>query len=1018
MNEDRWRQIKSLARVALACAPEERAAFFDKVCANDAGLRDGLESLIAYYTQAALQSPPTVLNAGVTQQLTDHRPEHWSHIEQLFQEAMELLPDQRAAFLARACAGNEALLREVESLIAYETRAPNFIAGAVGKVAADLGSRPRATEARPHIGPYKLIREIGHGGMGTVFLAVRNDDQYRKRVAIKLVRRGMDSEEILRRFRNERQILATLEHPNIARLLDGGTTEDGLPYFVMEHIEGQPIDRYCDSHRLTTSERLKLFRTVSAAVHYAHQNLIVHRDLKPGNILVTEAGTPKLLDFGIAKLLSPELFSEPDMQTATWERPMTPAYASPEQVRGETITTASDVYSLGVVLYELLTGHRPYRIKSASPAEVARVVCESEPERPSTAINRVEPVDERAGETTTITPKSVSRTRDGEPEKLRRRLRGDLDNIVLMAMRKEHHRRYASVEQFSEDIRRHLEGLPVIARKDTFGYRAEKFIQRNKAAVAAAAVIAVLLLGAVIITLVQSARVTRERDRAARERDKAERISAFLVDLFKVSDPSEAKGNTVKAREILDKGAAETGRQLEGQPGVQATLLDTMGQVYQSLGLYETAVPMLEKSLKLRRELYGGEHLEVAESLHHLAAVLYDKSDYAAAHQLYRDALRLRRKLLGQEHPAVAETLNGLGLLLSYQAEYAESEAVLREALEMRRKFFGEEHRDVAESLHNVGWALYQKGEVEQSERMVRQSLAMHRKLLGNDHPLVAADLNMIAFAKEKTGELAEMESLYREALAIRRRVYGNEHPQVAESLNNVAYVLNQAGKTTEAEPLYREALAIRRRTLGDNTQEVAQSLNNLARVLMQKDTLQEAEPLLREALAISRRVEGEEHPNTARSLHNVASLLHEKGDYLGAEPLFRQALALRRKKLPPGHSDLAATLVGLGRLLTDRGQPQEAEPMLREALEIRRKDFPDGHWRIAETESALGGCLAAQRRFIEAEPLLAQSYATLKAKRGDRDKTTQQALKRLANCYQGLGKPDKADQHRALIVR
>jgi len=420
-------------------------------------------------------------------------PERWQRVKELFQTALEGEASQRAAFLDDSCAGDPALRRQVEALIASHEQEPSFLEAPAFEVGAPTLEEDEAElMIGQRIGPYELVREIGHGGMGAVYLAVRADDEYQKQVAIKLVKRGMDTDAILRRFRNERQILANLDHPHIAKLLDGGTTSDGLPYFVMDYVEGLPIDGYYDTNELPTLERLKLFRTVCSAIHYAHQNHVVHRDLKPSNILVTAEGVPKLLDFGIAKLLNPELPSQTVDSTAAL-RFMTPEYASPEQVREETLTPASDVYSLGVLLYELLTGHRPYRLGSRTPPEVARIICEEEPEKPSTVISRVEEVPGPDG-TLRLTPESVSQTREGHPEKLRRRLSGDLDNIVLMALRKEPNRRYASVEQFSEDVRRHLEGLPVIARKDTLSYRATKFIKRNKASVIMTALFAMVLI--------------------------------------------------------------------------------------------------------------------------------------------------------------------------------------------------------------------------------------------------------------------------------------------------------------------------------------------------------------------------------------------------------------------------------------------------------------------------------------------------------------------------------------------
>ena len=492
-------------------------------------------------------------------------PERWQQVKCLLEAALERDPSERAALLDEACKADPALRREVESLIASHKQAGSFIESpALEAPTRILSDTEGQSTVSPLVGSYKVIREIGHGGMGTVYLAARADDQYKKLVAIKLVRRGMDTESILSRFRHERQILASLDHPNIARLLEGGTT-NGLPYFVMEHIEGQPIDEYCDSRKLTTIERLKLFRTVCSAVHYAHQNLVVHRDLKPRNILVTADGTPKLLDFGIAKLLKPEMYAQTIAPTETMIRPMTPDYASPEQVKGQPVTTASDIYSLGVLLYELLTGHRPYRITSYTPQELERVICDQEPERPSTAVNRTLAVKSADGATQkTISPETVSRNREGQPDKLQRRLRGDLDNIVLMALRKEPQRRYASAEQFSEDIRRHLEGLPVIARKDTFQYRASKFIRRNKIGVAVAVAFAVLMIGSIIAIALQSVR-------AARERDKAKQVSAFLTDIFKVSDPSEARGKTIKSGAANCRKA--TGRSLRQRAGSGAASL-------------------------------------------------------------------------------------------------------------------------------------------------------------------------------------------------------------------------------------------------------------------------------------------------------------------------------------------------------------------------------------------------------------------------------------------------------------
>ena len=503
------------------------------------------------------------------------------------------------------------------------------------------GAEQLATGAR--VGDYEVVRHLGSGGMGSVYLAVRADRRYRKEVAIKILKRGLDSEEILRRFRQERQILASLDHPNVARLLDAATSDAGQPCFVMEYVEGTRIDRYCDDRRLSIRERLELFRTVCDAVQAAHRGLVVHRDLKPGNILVTTEGAPKLLDFGVAKLLDPDSFPQTVVPTALPYHPMTPDYASPEQVRGEAITTASDVYSLGVLLYRLLTGHRPYRVDLRRPAEMERVICEVEPEKPSATTS-----SSRDGTATSETRPRA----EGSPEKLRRRLAGDLDTIVLKALAKEATHRYGSVFQLSEDLRRHLEGLPILARRPTFGYRAGKFLRRYRAGVAMACLSVALLLAGIATTTWQAQIARSERARAESEKAVAEEAVSFMETLFEIADPSQAKGETVTALEILEKGA-ERFAELEDQPQVQARLMDSIGRSYQGLGLYEEAARQLEEALETRRRVLGDDHLETAETLDNLAGLVFEA----------KGRLRARRPVfprsLGNPPPAAGRPSSG-----------------------------------------------------------------------------------------------------------------------------------------------------------------------------------------------------------------------------------------------------------------------------------------------------------------------------------------------------------------------
>ena len=517
-------------------------------------------------------------------------PERWAQVKEVLYAVIDLEPEDRSGYLDRVCANEPSLREEVESFILSHAQVDSdFLKTVNPDGAGSDGIEARRSLVGRLIGPYRIVEEIGAGGMGEVYRAIRADDQYQKQVAIKVVRRGFDTDSGLRRFRAERQILASLDHPNIARLLDSGSTEDGLPYVVMELVEGQAIDEYCDRHNLSLVERLQLFRLVCAAVHYAHQHLVVHRDLKPGNILVTAEGVPKLLDFGIAKLLAPEVFSQPLDRTATLMRVMTPEFASPEQVRGESITTASDVYSLGVVLYRLLTGCSPYRIKSDAPHEIAREICEEEPQKPSTAITSAQEQvtgDEVSG----WTPPSVP-AREQEARRQRRRLAGDLDNIVLTALRKEPQRRYSSVAQFSEDIRRHLEHLPVVARKDTLGYGTSKFIARHKAGVAAAALV-VMLLTAGVVALVREVRIAAMHQRRAEARFNDVRKLANSL-LFDIHDSIRDLPGSTPARKLIVESALQyldgLAKESTGDPSLQRELADA----YERVGLVQGGQPGL-----------------------------------------------------------------------------------------------------------------------------------------------------------------------------------------------------------------------------------------------------------------------------------------------------------------------------------------------------------------------------------------------------------------------------------------
>ncbi len=906
----------------------------------------------------------------------------WQRLQDLFEAAVDLPASRRAGYLEEACRGDDGLRRQAESLlVAADTG--DRVAAAVD-AAVNVFTGPQIAVGS-HLGPYRVLREIGRGGMGAVCLAVRDDDHYSKQVAVKLIRVGMETPEATARFRAERQILADLDHPNIARLLDGGATERGLPFVVMEYVDGLPLTEYCDREGLGLRQRIALFRKACAAVEYAHRHLVVHRDLKPGNILVGADGEPKLLDFGIAKLLSEDVPGA--FHTRTNARLMTLEYASPEQVKGLPVSTASDVYAMGVILFELLSGQRPYEATSDRPFELERAICEAPPRRPSTAA---------AG--------TIAKDHEGAVIP-RRALAGDLDNIVLKALSKEPSRRYASVEQLSEDLRRYLDGYPVMARPVAWSYRAAKFVRRNRVATGAVALVMILILGFAVSMAALAGRLARERDRA-------QRVSSFLADVFRVSDPSESRGNTLTAREVLDRGARRIDQDLGIEPVVRATLKLTIARVYQSIGLHSEALPLLRQALATRERLTDPHSMETAEAVQSLGWSVEMHGDNAAAEQLYRRALELRRAKLGPLHPDTLESMSSLAGLLRVRGRYSESERLYREILAARRKPGEPASTLAADTMHGLAQTLHDEGKYSEAEPLFREALAIRRARLGNDHPEIPDNLNNLALLLFSEGRYAEAEPLYRESLDLYRKILGPEHPDVAVSLSNLALLLTSEGRGGEAEPLYREALALRRKVLGPDHQLLANTMKNLADLLKDEGDPAEAESLYGQALEILRKRVGEQHQYVAGVLRGQALLHVATGRLALAEEEARQALALRRKlfgqqdhRVADGlavlarvlaargdpsaeqlfreslrmyqateaknYPGIAAPLLGLGNVLLRRRAPAEAEPLLREALAIRRKKRPAGHWSVVEVENSLAECLAQLGHRDESRALL-----------------------------------------------
>ncbi len=897
----------------------------------------------------------------------------WSRIGDLFEQALEQPEDRREAFLRQACEEDDAMYREVASLIA-EDRTANALLDGVALDLMDLDQE--FTMAGREIGSYRILRRIGTGGMGAVYLAERSDGAFEQRVALKLIKRGMDSEQILRRFQSERMLLARLQHPHIARLLDAGIADGGQPYFVMEYVEGEPIDVYCDRLRLNVDRRLDLFHDVCKAVLYAHANMVVHRDLKPENILVTADGQVKLLDFGIAKALE----DDAEAITQTGLVVMTPEYASPEQVRGEPVTTATDIYSLGVVLYELLSGLRPYELESRGLAAVAEIVCTKQPERPSTAVARLTNGGEsastagaprRGARRSTTDTGALARARDTQIGRLKRRLSGDLDVICLKALHKDPLRRYPTMGALADDIRRHLEGLPVVARPDTVGYRLRKFAHRHRVGVASAGTILLLITALVSF---YTFRLADERDRARLEAAKALQTASFLQSIFELSDPSVAKGESITARELLDEGAERVAAELVDQPHVQETMMAVMGNVYLSLGLYEQAEDLTQQALALRRMIASRDDTSAAALIDQIGVIRRLRGDYDGAERYATDALTIYGETIGSASLPAANSLNHLAEALRLQNRYAEAEAYYREALALRRERLGSEHVEVADNLSNLALLLHARGRLEDAEAMHREALAMRRRLLDERHPDISNSLNNLAFLQVDRAAFEEAFDLYTQALALRRRTLGVDEPRTVNTLKNLGLLMSRMGRYDEADSVLQEVSRLYRLRLGDEHPSVIAILRNRANVLHERGDYDQAEPLYREALALFRTVLGDDHRETANVRSDLGNLMRQRGRDAEAEALHREALSTRRDILGADHADVTTSLNSLGVLLLDQERHREAEPYFREAIEIRKRMLGPEHPRVGVPLTGLAASIRGQGRTVEAEAVYRES--------------------------------------------
>ena len=755
---------------------------------------------------------------------------------------------------------------------------------AIGGVAGELADSASAPWQGRMLGSYRIEERVAAGGMGVVYRARRSDQQFEREVAVKLLHNTLASEDARRRFFAERQILADLNHPNIAQLLDGGTTDEGIPYLVMEFIEGQPIDVYCRDAGRTLAEKLRLFGRVCDAVQYAHQHLIVHRDIKASNILVTPDGTPKLLDFGIAKLLEKVEGRAAIDQTVGDARLLTPRNASPEQVRGALITTASDIYSLGVLLYELLTQHQPYNIQAVTPLALERAICETEPLPPS---------------------------------HYDRQLAGDLDTIVLMAMRKAPERRYATARQFADDVERHLAHRPVIARPESWGYRSGKFLRRNAWATTAAA-LAVITIGSLVTFY--TLQLQREREQLARESATAEEVSAFLVGLFEEANPARARPD-VLARQVLEDGVERIKDLRARQPRVAARLMLTMGRAYSGLGFYERARELNSEALAIRRELLPAGDPAIAEALHHLGVVQTELRDHDASLATLNEALRLREAALGTEAAPVGETLYRIGVLQHRRGDYAAMGVALERATAIYEKSYAPDAPALAEVLGTLGVHYYLVSDHDASKATLQRALRIGEDAWGRDSIRIAATLQTLGRLHWQLGRFPDAIAYYERTLAIRETHLGSEHPDLGSTLYGLANSSQSIGAFSASYRYYQRVIALQQKVLGPDDYYLALSYSGMAFLLAELGEPAQSKQYFQRALDIAERKWGPRHPDLRAPLAGSARVMMRQGEFAEAEARLARALAIVEPQFPPEHVDVVRTLSSIATLNRLRGQ-------------------------------------------------------------------------------------------------
>ncbi len=949
----------------------------------------------------------------------------------LFNAAIKLTGDQRSAFLAAACGQDSALRKQVEDLL----RAHEETGGLLPRHnARDLEATQALTnQAQPGTiiaGRYKLLEAIGEGGMGTVWVAEQSQPVKRK-VALKLIKAGMDSKSVLARFEAERQALAVMDHPNIAKVLDGGITESGRPYFVMEYVKGVPITEYCDATRMSVPERLQLFAQVCQAVQHAHQKGIIHRDLKPSNILVApydDKPVPKVIDFGLAKAINQSL-TENTLHTAHDMVLGTPLYMSPEQsqLNNIDIDTRSDIYSLGVLLYELLTGSTPLekqRFKQAAWDEMRRMIREEDPPLPSLRLSSVE------------TLPSVAAGRHTEPARLTKLVRGELDWIVMKALEKDRMRRYETASDFTADVQRYLDGEPVQAAPPSRRYRISKYASKHRAALTTSVAIVLLLIIGIAVSSWQALRAVKAEQAAIADRDRAKNSESAAVaashraeivinfltqDLLAQADPeNNPVGDKVTVREVLDRASDRVGDNmtLQREPEVEATIRKVLGSTYDTLGLYQPAEIHYRRALEVFHKIQGEKGDDTLEVMAILGQVLRNLERLPEAEQMTRDALIQRRDAFGNDHLETLALESNLAILLKDRGKLVEAEQMFRENLEATQRALGPKHEESLVSILNLAWMLMGTGQTEklrEAASLLRDHLEEFKNVFGEDKPKFLMALNEFAESLRLSGELVEAEKYHRQSLERKERVFGPTHDETLGSMNNLGLSLLGQGQIVEAEELFRKIESVESKTLPDSVR-LAMTRNNLALTLDRGGKLTDAIELYRKSLPVFQRVFGGRDSQTLRITLNFARALRDDKQFEEAQSVYETIQADSRLGSIPDVSDWARFPIDWGILHLRLQEFESAEAKFREAISYCDRNSPDT-WLRAYAHTCLGDALLHEMKFAEAEPLLLAGYEGMKLREAvipwQGKVLMPEALDRLIELYTATDKPDEGQKWR-----